>query len=152
MGGDIMAESLTELQKQKEDIQILLSTLEEAYNDASITKEHYDEVKSKNQKKLEEINLKIIELEKPQKEEPAKGKNQPRKPKQKSPQRARRQSPQRARRQNPRKPRKPRSPRKLLLKQHLLLLPHLRHLQRPRPLSHPAVRQNTLAYPSPLQT
>lgn len=59
-----MGEKLEELQKQKEDIKILLSTLEEAYNDASITKEHYDEVKGKNQKKLEELNKKIISLEK----------------------------------------------------------------------------------------
>jgi predicted nucleic acid-binding Zn-ribbon protein len=58
-----MGETLEELKKQKEDIQILLSTLEEAYGDASITKEHYDEVKGKNQKKLDEINKKIIELD-----------------------------------------------------------------------------------------
>ena len=60
-----MGENLIELQKQKEDIEILLSTLEEAYRDASITEEHYNEVKGKNKKKLEEINLKIISLEKP---------------------------------------------------------------------------------------
>jgi len=58
-----MGDTLKELTKQKEDIQILLSTLEEAYNDASITKEHYDEVKGKNQKKMEEINKKIILIE-----------------------------------------------------------------------------------------
>lgn len=59
-----MAETLAELEKQREDIKILLSTLEEAFNEASITEEHYKEVKSKNQKKLEEISSKIEELEK----------------------------------------------------------------------------------------
>jgi hypothetical protein len=59
-----MAETPAELQRQKEDIQILLSTLEEAYKEASITEEHYKEVRSKNQKKLEEINAKIERLEK----------------------------------------------------------------------------------------
>jgi hypothetical protein len=63
-----MGENLSELQKEKEDIEILLSTLEEAYSDASITKEHYDEVKGKNQKKLEDINKKIIGLEEPSKQ------------------------------------------------------------------------------------
>jgi chromosome segregation ATPase len=59
-----MKENLTELQKQREDIQILLSTLEEAYREASITEEHYNEVKGKNQKKLEELDKKIERLEK----------------------------------------------------------------------------------------
>jgi chromosome segregation ATPase len=59
-----MAENLAELLKQREDIQILLSTLEEAYREASITEQHYTEVKGKNQKKLDEINAKIEKLEK----------------------------------------------------------------------------------------
>jgi predicted nucleic acid-binding Zn-ribbon protein len=76
-----MGENLIELQKQKEDIQILLSTLEEAYRDASITKEHYDEVKGKNQKKLEEINLKIIKIEKlPVEYKPSEIQEKPKKP------------------------------------------------------------------------
>ena len=70
-----MAENLTELQKQKEDIEILLSTLEEAFRDASITEEHYKEVKGKNEKKLKELEQRIGKLEKareapPEEEEP----------------------------------------------------------------------------------
>jgi predicted nucleic acid-binding Zn-ribbon protein len=64
-----MAETLADLQKQKEDIKILLSTLEEAYGEASITEEHYNEVKGKNQKKLEELSAKIEKLEKKAAEE-----------------------------------------------------------------------------------
>jgi len=62
MPGD--KEKLTELQKQKGDIEMLLSSLEEAYNDASLSEEHYNEVKGKNQKKLEEISAEIAKLEK----------------------------------------------------------------------------------------
>ncbi len=58
-----MGEDLTELQKQREDIKILLSTLEEAYSDASITEEHYKEVKGKNEKRLKELDAKISKLE-----------------------------------------------------------------------------------------
>jgi hypothetical protein len=57
-------EKLVEFQKQKEDIEMLLSSLEEAYNEASISEEHYSEVKGKNQKKLDEINAEIAKLEK----------------------------------------------------------------------------------------
>jgi len=60
MPGD--KEKLVALQKQKEDIEMLLSSLEEAYNDASLSEEHYNEVKQKNQKKLEEINAEITKL------------------------------------------------------------------------------------------
>ncbi len=81
-----MKETLTELQKHKEDIEILLSTLEEAYREASITEEHYNEVKGKNQKKLEELNKMIERLEKSEakkaekeKPEPAKKSEKPRK-------------------------------------------------------------------------
>ena len=82
-----MGEELIELQKQKEDIKILLSTLEEAYGDASITKEHYDEVKGKNQKKLEELNKKIISLEKvgEDKKPTPKGTSEPEEPKAEKP-------------------------------------------------------------------
>jgi hypothetical protein len=58
-----MAETLADLQKQKEDIKILLSTLEDAFREASITEEHYNEVKGKNQKKLEELEKKIQAME-----------------------------------------------------------------------------------------
>lgn len=57
-----MTENLAELLKQREDIQILLTTLEEAYREASITEEHYKEVKGKNKKKLDEINANIEKL------------------------------------------------------------------------------------------
>lgn len=57
-------EILGELQKQKEDIEILLSSLEEAYSEAGITEKHYKEVKTKNQKKLKEIGRKIKKIEK----------------------------------------------------------------------------------------
>ena len=52
-------EILANLQKQKEDIEILLSSLEEAYSEAGITEKHYKEVKGKNQKKLKELENKI---------------------------------------------------------------------------------------------
>ncbi len=58
-----MGETLEELRKHREDIKILFSTLEEAYRDASISEEHYNEVKSKNQEKLDELNEKIAKLE-----------------------------------------------------------------------------------------
>ncbi len=57
-----MAETLEELEKKREDIKTLLKTLEEAYNDASITEEHYKEVKEKNEKSLQEIEKKINEM------------------------------------------------------------------------------------------
>lgn len=57
-------ERLIELQKNKEDIEMLLSSLEEAYSEASISEEHYNEVKGKNQKKLDEIKADIAKLEK----------------------------------------------------------------------------------------
>jgi chromosome segregation ATPase len=52
-------EILANLQKQKEDIEILLSSLEEAYSEAGITEKHYKEVKTKNSKKLKELGKKI---------------------------------------------------------------------------------------------
>ncbi|UCD07416.1 MAG: hypothetical protein JSW41_00320 [Candidatus Aenigmatarchaeota archaeon] len=57
-------EILAELQKQKEDIEILLSSLEEAYSEAGITEKHYKEVKTKNKKKLKDIERKITRVEK----------------------------------------------------------------------------------------
>lgn len=56
-------EILANLQKQKEDIEILLSSLEEAYSEAGITEKHYKEVRGKNQKKLKELDKKIKKLE-----------------------------------------------------------------------------------------
>jgi hypothetical protein len=56
-------EILAALQKQKEDIEILLSTVEDAYAEAGITEKHYNEVKTKNQKRLKEIESKIKAIE-----------------------------------------------------------------------------------------
>ena len=56
-------DDLEELKRQKGDIEVLLSSLESAYADASITEKHYNEVKEKNLKKLEEIKKKIKKLE-----------------------------------------------------------------------------------------
>jgi len=61
-------ESLEELNRQKEDIEALLSSLEDAYAEAEITEEHYREVKEKNQKKLDEIISKIESIRKRQEE------------------------------------------------------------------------------------
>jgi hypothetical protein len=72
-----MKETLAELQKNKEDIEILLSTLEEAYREASITEEHYNEVKGKNQKRLEELNNKIERLEESEAKKAEKEKTKP---------------------------------------------------------------------------
>jgi chromosome segregation ATPase len=52
-------EILADLQKQKEDIEILLSSLEEAYSEAGITEKQYKEVKIKNNKKLKDLEKKI---------------------------------------------------------------------------------------------
>lgn len=57
-------EILAALQKQKEDIDILLSSLEEAYSEAAVTEKHYKEIKTKNQKKLKELEGKIKIAEK----------------------------------------------------------------------------------------
>ena len=57
-----MAETVEELQKKMEDIKTLLKTLEEAYNDASITEEHYKEVKEKNEKSLQDIEARIKKI------------------------------------------------------------------------------------------
>jgi chromosome segregation ATPase len=59
-----MAENVEELERQREDIEILLSTLEEAYREASITEKHYKEVKGKNVKRLREIGKKITRVKK----------------------------------------------------------------------------------------
>ena len=67
-----------ELQRQKEDIENLLSSLETAFTEGTITQEHYNEVKQKNAAKLEEITKKLgqaqkqVEKQEAPKEEPAK--------------------------------------------------------------------------------
>jgi predicted nuclease with TOPRIM domain len=54
-----MAETLEELKKQKEDIEALITSLDDAFNEASITEDNYKQVKAQNQAKLDEINKKI---------------------------------------------------------------------------------------------
>jgi len=61
-------ESLEQLMRQKEEIEALLSSLEDAYSEASILEADYDDIKSKNEKKLGEINKKIEVLSKSQPE------------------------------------------------------------------------------------
>ncbi len=53
-----------ELQRQKEDIENLLSSLEAGFAEGSITQEHYNEVRQKNLEKLEEITRKLKIAEK----------------------------------------------------------------------------------------
>lgn len=55
-------ESLEQLMRHKEEIEALLSSLEDAYSEASILEEDYNDIKSKNEKKLEDINKKIDTL------------------------------------------------------------------------------------------
>lgn len=52
-------ESMEDLMHQREEINALLSSLEDAYTEATILEEDYNDIKSKNMKKLEEINKKI---------------------------------------------------------------------------------------------
>jgi len=60
------AESLEQLTHQREEIEALLSSLEDAYSEASILEADYDDIKSKNEKKLDEINRKIDSISKAQ--------------------------------------------------------------------------------------
>ncbi|MEM5812147.1 MAG: hypothetical protein QW286_00340 [Candidatus Aenigmatarchaeota archaeon] len=70
-------EDPVDLQRQKEDIENLLSSLETAFSEGSITQEHYNEVKQKNLAKLEEIKKKLEKAEKPvQQETPEEEKEQ----------------------------------------------------------------------------
>ncbi|NIP40276.1 MAG: hypothetical protein GTN39_02010, partial [Candidatus Aenigmarchaeota archaeon] len=57
-----LTESLEHLMHQKEEIRALLSSLEDAYSEATIMEEDYREIKSKNLTRLEEINKKIETL------------------------------------------------------------------------------------------
>jgi chromosome segregation ATPase len=60
------AESLEQLMHQKEEIEALLSSLEDAYSEAAILEDDYNDIKEKNEKKLQEINRKIDSLSKRQ--------------------------------------------------------------------------------------
>jgi hypothetical protein len=52
-------ESIEDLERQEEDIENLLSSLEASFKEGSIPEEHYNEVKQKNAEKLQEIKKKI---------------------------------------------------------------------------------------------
>ena len=58
------SESLDGLLSQREDVEALLSSVEDSYRDATLPDKTYHEVKNKNEKKLEEINKKIEKLQK----------------------------------------------------------------------------------------
>lgn len=55
-------ETLEELVAHKEEIEALLSSIEDSYRDATLPDNTYHEVKKKNEKKLEEVNKKIKAL------------------------------------------------------------------------------------------
>ncbi len=57
-------ESLEELQSQKDEIEALLSSVEDSYRDATLPDKTYREVKEKNEKKLADINVKIEKIKK----------------------------------------------------------------------------------------
>jgi len=57
--GDRFEKALQDLNKQKEDIELLISSLEDAYAEAAITEKHYKELRTKNKNKLDEITDKI---------------------------------------------------------------------------------------------
>jgi hypothetical protein len=57
-----LKDNLEHLLQQKEEIETLLGSLEDAYNEASIVEEDYKHVKKKNEEKLAEIKRKIDEL------------------------------------------------------------------------------------------
>ena len=52
-------ESLAELQKQREDIEALLASIEEAYSEGTMPEAQYQDVKAQNEEKLQEINDKL---------------------------------------------------------------------------------------------
>ncbi|MCS7123298.1 MAG: hypothetical protein RMJ17_01855 [Candidatus Aenigmarchaeota archaeon] len=55
----MVKKSKEELEKEKEEVQTLLSQIEEEYRRASISEETYKEMKEKYEKKLKEINKKL---------------------------------------------------------------------------------------------
>ncbi|MCD6496516.1 MAG: hypothetical protein J7K54_04565 [Candidatus Aenigmarchaeota archaeon] len=56
--------SLSELVSERDEIEALLSSIEDSYRDATLPDSTYREVKEKNEKKLKEINNQIEKLEK----------------------------------------------------------------------------------------
>lgn len=69
---DVPVESLEHLKHQKEEIETLLSSLEDAYYEASILEDDYNKTRQKNQKRLEEIESKIKAAEEKVKKDEAK--------------------------------------------------------------------------------
>jgi chromosome segregation ATPase len=63
------AEKLNVLKHQKEEIETLLSSLEDAYYEAAILEDDYNDTKEKNIKRLDEINRMIREAEEKVKKE-----------------------------------------------------------------------------------
>jgi DNA repair exonuclease SbcCD ATPase subunit len=57
--GEMPKESLDELRAHKEEVEELLSSIEDAYRDATLPENTYREVKGKNDKRLAEINKNI---------------------------------------------------------------------------------------------
>jgi hypothetical protein len=56
---DMPTESLDELRLQKEQVEELLSSIEDSYRDATLPENTYREVKGKNEKRLAEVSKKI---------------------------------------------------------------------------------------------
>ena len=54
--------SVDELSRQKEEIEELLSSLEDEYRNATVSDKSYEEVKKKNQKRLDQIKSKLKEF------------------------------------------------------------------------------------------
>ncbi len=70
---DVPEESLEHLKHQKEEVETLLSSLEDAYYEAAILEDDYNKTRQKNQNRLEEIERKIkVAEEKVKKDEASK--------------------------------------------------------------------------------
>ena len=59
---ELPTESLSELNARKEEIETLLSSVEDSYREATLPEEAYEEVKRENEKKLQEIERGISAL------------------------------------------------------------------------------------------
>ena len=61
---ELPKESLSELASQREEIEALLSSIEDAYREATLPDTTYQEVKAQNERKLKDINRKMEMLQK----------------------------------------------------------------------------------------